>query len=138
MGRRTEALAADGSSVEAAAEAARGGSRSRCRSAPSMRPARACREAPRAVRELESYGMPFSRTEDGLIYQRPLGGQSLKYGEGGQAYRTACVADRTGKQDPGAHARSFRCLLFEERIVTFVIDRSQYAPYIIRPGPETW
>lgn len=57
-----------------------------------------CREAPRAVRELESYGMPFSRTEEGLIYQRPLGGQSLKYGEGGQAYRTACVADRTGKR----------------------------------------
>jgi len=55
-----------------------------------------CREAPRAVRELEEYGMPFSRTEQGLIYQRPLGGQSLKYGEGGQAYRTACVADRTG------------------------------------------
>ena len=55
-----------------------------------------CREAPRAVRELEGYGMPFSRTEDGLIYQRPLGGQSLEYGNGGQAYRTACVADRTG------------------------------------------
>ena len=55
-----------------------------------------CREAPRAVRELEEYGMPFSRTEEGLIYQRPLGGQSLRYGEGGQAYRTACVADRTG------------------------------------------
>ena len=55
-----------------------------------------CREAPRAVRELEDYGMPFSRTKDGLIYQRPLGGQSLKFGEGGQAYRTACVADRTG------------------------------------------
>ena len=54
------------------------------------------REAPRAVRELEEYGMPFSRTEEGMIYQRPLGGQSLRYGEGGQAYRTACVADRTG------------------------------------------
>lgn len=55
-----------------------------------------CREAPRAVRELEEYGMPFSRTEKGLIYQRPLGGQSLRYGQGGQAHRTACVADRTG------------------------------------------
>jgi succinate dehydrogenase (ubiquinone) flavoprotein subunit len=55
-----------------------------------------CKEAPRAVRELEEYGMPFSRTGDGLIYQRPLGGQSLEYGNGGQAYRTACVADRTG------------------------------------------
>jgi len=55
-----------------------------------------CREAPRAVRELEAYGMPFSRTGEGLIYQRPLGGQSLDYGKGGQAHRTACVADRTG------------------------------------------
>ncbi|KAK5096261.1 succinate dehydrogenase flavoprotein subunit [Lithohypha guttulata] len=55
-----------------------------------------CREAPRAVRELEEYGMPFSRTSEGLIYQRPLGGQSLDYGKGGQAHRTACVADRTG------------------------------------------
>ncbi|PVH76857.1 succinate dehydrogenase [Cadophora sp. DSE1049] len=49
-----------------------------------------------AVYELENYGMPFSRTEEGKIYQRPLGGQSLKYGKGGQAYRTACAADRTG------------------------------------------
>ncbi|KIV86068.1 succinate dehydrogenase, flavoprotein subunit [Exophiala sideris] len=55
-----------------------------------------CREAPRAVRELEEYGMPFSRTQEGTIYQRPLGGQSLNYGNGGQAHRTACVADRTG------------------------------------------
>jgi succinate dehydrogenase (ubiquinone) flavoprotein subunit len=55
-----------------------------------------CREAPRAVRELEEYGMPFSRTEQGTIYQRPLGGQSLEFGTGGQAHRTACVADRTG------------------------------------------
>ncbi|KAL2352147.1 FAD binding domain-containing protein [Cryomyces antarcticus] len=55
-----------------------------------------CREAPRAIYELENYGMAFSRTEDGRIYQRALGGQSLKYGKGGQAYRTACAADRTG------------------------------------------
>ena len=55
-----------------------------------------CREAPKAVYELENYGMAFSRTNDGRIYQRALGGQSLKYGKGGQAYRTACVADRTG------------------------------------------
>ena len=55
-----------------------------------------CREAPRAVRELEEYGMPFSRTEEGTIYQRPLGGQSLEFGKGRQAHRTACVADRTG------------------------------------------
>jgi succinate dehydrogenase (ubiquinone) flavoprotein subunit len=54
------------------------------------------REAVAAVAELENYGMPFSRTSEGMIYQRPLGGQSLKYGKGGQAHRTACAADRTG------------------------------------------
>jgi succinate dehydrogenase (ubiquinone) flavoprotein subunit len=55
-----------------------------------------CREAPKAVLELEEFGLPFSRTEDGRIYQRAFGGQSLKYGKGGQAYRCACAADRTG------------------------------------------
>mmetsp|Transcript_3979 Transcript_3979/g.6121 ORF Transcript_3979/g.6121 Transcript_3979/m.6121 type:complete len:645 (+) Transcript_3979:104-2038(+) len=55
-----------------------------------------CREAPRTVIELEHYGVPFSRTEDGKIYQRAFGGQSLKFGKGGQAYRCAAAADRTG------------------------------------------
>ena len=55
-----------------------------------------CREAPKVVLELEEYGLPFSRTEEGKIYQRAFGGQSLEYGKGGQAYRTACAADRTG------------------------------------------
>ncbi|KAJ0393917.1 hypothetical protein P43SY_011470 [Pythium insidiosum] len=55
-----------------------------------------CREAPQAVRELEGFGLPFSRTEDGKIYQRAFGGQSLEFGKGGQAYRCACAADRTG------------------------------------------
>ena len=55
-----------------------------------------CREAPRAVRELEAYGLPFSRCENGKIYQRAFGGQTKNYGEGGQAYRTAAAADRTG------------------------------------------
>ncbi|XP_065220276.1 succinate dehydrogenase [ubiquinone] flavoprotein subunit, mitochondrial-like [Planococcus citri] len=54
------------------------------------------REAPKAVCELENYGMPFSRTQDGKIYQRAFGGQSLKFGKGGQAHRCCCVADRTG------------------------------------------
>jgi succinate dehydrogenase (ubiquinone) flavoprotein subunit len=53
-----------------------------------------CKEAPRAVLELEGYGLPFSRTEDGKIYQRAFGGQSLDYGKGGQAYRCAAAADR--------------------------------------------
>ncbi|CAI0420006.1 unnamed protein product [Linum tenue] len=52
--------------------------------------------APKAVIELENYGLPFSRTEDGKIYQRAFGGQSLDFGKGGQAYRCACAADRTG------------------------------------------
>jgi succinate dehydrogenase (ubiquinone) flavoprotein subunit len=55
-----------------------------------------CKEAPQAVLELESYGMPFSRTDEGKIYQRAFGGQSLNYGKGGQAYRCAAAADRTG------------------------------------------
>lgn len=55
-----------------------------------------CKEAPDAVLELENMGMPFSRTEEGKIYQRAFGGQSLEFGKGGQAYRCAAVADRTG------------------------------------------
>jgi len=55
-----------------------------------------CKEAPRTVIELEHYGVPFSRTDEGKIYQRAFGGQSLQFGKGGQAYRCACAADRTG------------------------------------------
>ncbi|SCZ93701.1 BZ3500_MvSof-1268-A1-R1_Chr6-3g08831 [Microbotryum saponariae] len=55
-----------------------------------------CREAPNSVLELENYGLPFSRTKEGKIYQRAFGGQSLKFGKGGQAYRCAAAADRTG------------------------------------------
>ena len=55
-----------------------------------------CKEAPKVVLELENYGVPFSRTKEGKIYQRAFGGQSLEYGKGGQAFRTACAADRTG------------------------------------------
>ena len=54
------------------------------------------KEAPAAVIELENYGMPFSRTPEGKIYQRAFGGQSYNYGKGGQAHRCCCVADRTG------------------------------------------
>lgn len=55
-----------------------------------------CRAAPRLVRELEHQGVTFSRLEDGTIYQRPFGGQSREFGEGGQASRTCAAADRTG------------------------------------------
>ena len=54
-----------------------------------------CKEAPKAVVELEHYGVPFSRTEDGKIYQRPFGGMTTHYGEG-TAQRTCAAADRTG------------------------------------------
>ena len=54
-----------------------------------------CKEGPRAVIELEHYGVPFSRTPDGKIYQRAFGGMSLNYGEK-QAHRTCAAADRTG------------------------------------------
>ncbi len=54
-----------------------------------------CREAPDAVVELELYGVPFSRTEDGRIYQRAFGGMTTHFGEG-QAMRTCAAADRTG------------------------------------------
>ncbi|XP_034475882.1 succinate dehydrogenase [ubiquinone] flavoprotein subunit, mitochondrial [Drosophila innubila] len=55
-----------------------------------------CREAEVAIYELDQYGMPFSRTKDGKIYQRPFGGQTLDYGKGGVAKRSCAVADRTG------------------------------------------
>lgn len=54
------------------------------------------KEAPQSIYELENYGVPFSRNEEGRIYQRAFGGQSKEYGKGGQAYRTCAVADRTG------------------------------------------
>ncbi|HCR85819.1 MAG TPA: succinate dehydrogenase flavoprotein subunit [Alphaproteobacteria bacterium] len=55
-----------------------------------------CKMAPQAVIELEHYGVPFSRTKDGKIYQRPFGGMTTEYGEGPAAVRTCAAADRTG------------------------------------------
>ncbi|MEZ0174126.1 MAG: succinate dehydrogenase flavoprotein subunit [Candidatus Reddybacter sp.] len=55
-----------------------------------------CQVGPEAVFELEHMGLPFSRTEEGRIYQRPFGGQSKDFGNGGQASRTCAAADRTG------------------------------------------
>ncbi len=55
-----------------------------------------CKEAPEAVVELEHYGVPFSRTEEGRIYQRPFGGMTTRFGEGPPAQRTCAAADRTG------------------------------------------
>ncbi|MBB1059423.1 succinate dehydrogenase flavoprotein subunit [Marilutibacter spongiae] len=55
-----------------------------------------CKEAIPAIVELEHYGVPFSRTDDGRIYQRPFGGMTTRYGEGPPAQRTCAAADRTG------------------------------------------
>ncbi|HBZ18670.1 MAG TPA: succinate dehydrogenase flavoprotein subunit, partial [Betaproteobacteria bacterium] len=55
-----------------------------------------CSVGPEAVFELEHMGLPFSRKENGRIYQRPFGGQSKDFGKGGQAARTCAAADRTG------------------------------------------
>ncbi|MFP1642894.1 succinate dehydrogenase flavoprotein subunit [Pontitalea aquivivens] len=54
------------------------------------------REAPKAVYELEHYGVPFSRTEEGKIYQRPFGGHTTEFGDGPPVQRTCAAADRTG------------------------------------------
>ncbi|UUP17475.1 succinate dehydrogenase flavoprotein subunit [Nitratireductor thuwali] len=54
------------------------------------------REAPAAVYELEHYGVPFSRTEEGKIYQRPFGGHMQNFGDGPPVQRTCAAADRTG------------------------------------------
>ena len=55
-----------------------------------------CREAPKAVYELEHWGMPFSRNEEGKIYQRPFGGHTTEMGNGPPVQRTCAAADRTG------------------------------------------
>ncbi|MBN9542350.1 MAG: succinate dehydrogenase flavoprotein subunit [Alphaproteobacteria bacterium] len=55
-----------------------------------------CQEAIPAIIELEHYGVPFSRTKEGKIYQRPFGGMTTQYGEGKPAQRTCAAADRTG------------------------------------------
>lgn len=55
-----------------------------------------CRNAPDAVYELEHWGMPFSRTDEGKIYQRPFGGMMQNMGQGPEAQRTCAAADRTG------------------------------------------
>jgi hypothetical protein len=69
-----------------------------------------CREAPRAVLELESYGMPFSRTEDGKIYQRAFGGQSLNYGKGKRlAFGMICFCWSTVQEVPHAFVTTPQC-----------------------------
>jgi succinate dehydrogenase (ubiquinone) flavoprotein subunit len=75
------------------------------------------KEAPESVLELESYGMPFSRNDEGKIYQRAFGGQAKNYGKDGQAYRTCAVADRTGHSmlhTLFGRALGYDCIFFVE------------------------
>lgn len=81
------------------------------------------REAPEAILELESYGMPFSRTEEGKIYQRAFGGQSVHYGKS-QANRCCAVADRTGHSmlhTLFGRALGYDCTFFVEYFATDLI-----------------
>ncbi len=80
-----------------------------------------CKEAIPAIIELEHYGVPFSRTEDGKIYQRPFGGMTTRYGEG-KAERTCAAADRTGHAI--LHALYQQSLRFDARfyIEYFALD----------------
>merc|ERR1719487_1772246 len=83
-----------------------------------------CKQAPASVIELEHYGLPFSRTDEGKIYQRAFGGQSLDYGKGGQAYRCACAADRTGHamlHTLYGRSLGFGCSFFVEYFATDLI-----------------
>jgi succinate dehydrogenase / fumarate reductase flavoprotein subunit len=78
-----------------------------------------CREAIPAVTELEHYGVPFSRTEDGKIYQRPFGGMTTHFGEG-QALRTCAAADHTGHAI--LHTLYQQCLKHEaEFFIEFIV-----------------
>src|SRR5579862_9577618 len=80
-----------------------------------------CREAPSAVIELEHFGVPFSRTPDGRIYQRPFGGQTIEYGKR-MAQRTCAAADRTGHAI--LHTLYQQCLQHKARFFVeyFAID----------------
>ncbi len=80
-----------------------------------------CKEAPAAVIELEHFGVPFSRTEDGRIYQRPFGGMTTNYGKG-IAQRTCAAADRTGHAM--LHTLYQQCLRHDARFFVeyFAID----------------
>jgi len=73
-----------------------------------------CRHAPDAVYELEHWGMPFSRTDEGKIYQRPFGGMMQNMGQGPEAQRTCAAADR----HPVPSHRNLRRRLFDYRRIS--------------------
>lgn len=88
-----------------------------------------CKEAADTVVELEHMGMPFSRNDDGTIYQRAFGGQTLDYGQGGQAHRTCPAADRTG------HALLHTLYQQNVRANTHFMDE-WYAVDLVKSGPN--
>ena len=69
--------------------------------------------------------MPFSRTNEGKIYQRAFGGQSYDYGKGGQAHRTCCVADRTGHSLLHTLYGRVRYSIYFMHLACFLIPLSQ-------------
>ena len=81
-----------------------------------------CKNAAKAVIELENFGVPFSRTEDGKIYQRAFGGMTTHFGKGKSAQRTCAAADKTGHAI--LHTLYQQCLKFNAEIFVeyFVID----------------
>lgn len=88
-----------------------------------------CREAPAAIYELERYGVPFSRTSAGRIYQRAFGGQSLRCGAGGVAKRACACADRTGHailHTLYGQALRRRCAFFNEfHAIDLIMEKAQ-------------
>ena len=101
-----------------------------------------CREAIPAVYELEHFGMPFSRTEDGKIYQRPFGGHMTKYGEGPPPMRACAAADRTGHailhtlyQQSLKHDVEF---FIEYFALDLIMDRGRRLPRRDRVVPGGW
>lgn len=81
-----------------------------------------CQNAMEAIIELEKYGVPFSRTEEGKIYQRPFGGMTTHFGEGKAAHRTCAAADRTGHAI--LHTLYQQCIKFNAKfyIEYFALD----------------
>ena len=92
-----------------------------------------CREAIPAVIELEHFGVPFSRTEDGRIYQRPFGGMTTHFGEG-TAQRTCAAADRTGHAI--LHTLYQQSLRHDARVLHRVTSRSTCSWTTTAPAAE--
>ena len=89
-----------------------------------------CRHAPEAIHDLEAMGVPFTRDDEGKIYQRPYGGMSTHYGKGDLAFRACAAADRTGDAMMTglyAYVQRFPVTFFEEFIVLDLLMNEQGA-----------